>query len=73
MCSRHKTHHGPSWRPAFVPPPGYQGRPGSFYHDLKNLLVEWVRSSPQRSAKGLAFLAVLGWAFGLVQGLVLAW
>jgi hypothetical protein len=37
--------------------------PGRTYHDLKNVLVEWVRADPQLAGKCLTGLLV--WSWGL--------
>lgn len=47
--------------------------PGRTYHDLKNVLVEWVRADPQLAAKFLCFVALVGWVMVMVMVMVLAW
>lgn len=44
------------------------------FHNLKNLLVEWVTSDPQRAGKALAFWGAVGWWIAAALGawLVLA-
>lgn len=45
--------------------------PGRTYHDLKNVMTEWVRADPQLAAKFLCFVALVGWV--VVALAVLAW
>jgi hypothetical protein len=35
-------------------------QPGRLFHDLKNFLVEWTRSNPQRAAKFFSACVVVG-------------
>jgi hypothetical protein len=44
--------------------------PGRTYHDLKNVMTEWVRADPQLAAKFLAFVALAGWALAVLVALV---
>ena len=42
--------------------------PGRTYHDLKNVLVEWVRADPQLAGKCLTGLFVWSWGlYGLAK------
>jgi hypothetical protein len=44
--------------------------PGRTYHDLKNVMTEWVRADPQLAAKFLAFVALVGWVVVVLVALV---
>lgn len=45
--------------------------PGRTYHDLKNVLVEWVRADPQLAGKCLTGLFVWSWGlYGLAKFLI---